>query len=108
MTAFNGFLRFEEIASIKCSHVTFLQDKVELFVPKSKKDQLLPIAKMPSVYYPVAFLQKYLTMAGEDTSSNNYVFRRVVKYREGFCLNKINKAISYSSMWDIIKDAASK
>ena len=110
-TAFYGFLRYDEIAALKCNQVKFLGDRVELFIPKSKRDQLregstLPIARLSGDYCPVAFLLRYLSMTKAVMNSNMYVFRRVIAYKEGFCLNKANVAISYSSVRDFIKDAA--
>jgi integrase len=115
LLAFFGFMRCSEVTAIKCQHLGFFPDRLEIFISKSKTDQLregstLPIARLPGQHCPVAFIEQYMCLTGERVSSSNFLFRRVVSLGSGrgFALHASNKAINYNTVRDLIKEYAVK
>lgn len=67
LTAFAGFLRFDEIKNLKCQNVIFHEDYVELKLESSKTDQFrdgakVLISKTGSATCPVQALEKYVLL----------------------------------------------
>ena len=80
VTAYAGFLRFNELAYLRCCDVKFCDDKyVELFIAKSKTDiyrngNVVILAKTGHLTCPFSLLNRYVQAAGIDLSSNLNVF----------------------------------
>ena len=87
VTAFAGFLRFNELANLRCCDVKFGKDKyVELFIAKSKTDiyrngNVVMLAKTGHITCPYNLLNRYIQAAGIDFSSN-LMFFSLVTFRK--------------------------
>ena len=89
---FAGFFRFNELANIQPSHLTFHDDFVKIFVPKSKTDvyregNCVYIAKLESNYCPVSILRRYIEAAKLNLSSQLPLFRALTKKKSGYTLS---------------------
>ena len=76
--SYAGFLRYNELCSIKASHLSFNSDHVEIFIPSSKTDcyrkgNSLVIAKTFTPYCPVSILLQYVKEANIDLNSDVYI-----------------------------------
>ena len=75
------FLRFNELANLRCCDVKFCKDKyVELFIAKNKTDiyrngNVVMLAKTGHITWPYNLLNRYIQAAGIDFSSNLMLFR---------------------------------
>ena len=86
VTAFNGFLRFSELSSLRCCDV-LLRNKdslqfVQLYIQKSKTDiyrdgAFVFLAKTDNLACPFAILKRYISKANIDLSSQELFFRRI-------------------------------
>ena len=113
--AFAGFLRFNEVANLKRSDISFHETYMKIFIAKSKTDIYregahVLIAKTGSTSCPYRVLKKYLELANIPENSNDYVFRAIslVKKQDRYKLRMNNKPISYSRAREIVLDAFSK
>jgi integrase len=64
--SFAGFLRYDEVSSLKCKDVTFKDTHLELFISHSKTDQYrqgntVTISKGETTACPYTLLQKYIS-----------------------------------------------
>ena len=81
VTAYAGFLRFNELAFLRCCDVKFCDGKyVELFIAKSKTDiyrngNVVVLAKTGHITCPFSLLSRYAQVANIDLSSNLKFFR---------------------------------
>lgn len=94
LLGFSGFLRFDELSSLKCNDITFKSNYVELNIAKSKTDQYrygdqIVISKGQSVACPVNMLERYFLLANIDNTSSSFLFKPV--YRSGNQCRLINK-----------------
>ena len=101
VTAFARFLRFNELANLRCCDVNFCKDKyVELFIAKSKTD----------IYRNgnVVMLNRYIQAAGIDFSSNLMFFRSLhfVKSNASYTLR--STGISYTRSREVVLHAFSQ
>lgn len=68
VTAYDGFLRFNELAYLRCDDVKFCEDKyVELFIAKSKTDiyrngNVVVLAKSGRITCPFNLLSRYVAL----------------------------------------------
>ena len=74
---FSGFLRFNEIASLRMKDVQFHNDFISICISRSKTDQLnkgtnIEIARTNNKLCPLSWLTRYVDMAGLTCSSNEY------------------------------------
>ena len=100
LLAYSGFLRFSELANLRCYDVDINDLYVALFIEKSKTDQhreenWVVIAKIDSPACPVRMLLKYIELANISLNDENYLFRQVsfhkstgvYKLRQSGCLS---------------------
>ena len=89
-TAFNGFLRFNEVADLRGCDVKFCQRKkpsiVELGVAQSKTDicrdgALVLLARIDDESCPFNILFRYVQAANIDLSSKEPIFRSLQIYK---------------------------
>ena len=110
ITAFFGFLRFDELIRITGSDVVMFESHVELSIARSKCDQLrqgsLVVISRLDKFCPVALLDKYLKAAGDRITPNAFIFRRVEFHKGIKSLSKSNIALSYSNVRDVVKAKA--
>lgn len=107
LLSFAGFLRFNEVISLRRSDVLFKNNCIELNIRKSKTDQfkkghIIYISKTYNASCPVKALQKYLSLAGIPDNSDEFLFRKVsyCKKSQTHKLRK-GKALSYTRAREI-------
>ena len=104
--AFAGFLRYDELANLKCCDVVFHQDHLVLHIRSSKTDQLrhgaeVVIARTGTVTCPVSVLQHYYCMAGIVDGSEEKLFRGITKTKHGEKL-RATGGLSYSRLRELL------
>ena len=77
---FAGFLRFDELSSIKRSDIVFHSTDMKIFIEKSKTDVYrdgawVVIAKTKRITCPVKILRRYVNRLKSPPSSEEYIFR---------------------------------
>ena len=75
VTAYTGFLRYNESASLRCCDVSFCDSFVKIYVYKSKTDvyrdgAYVLLAKTACVSCPFNLLRRYVSAANLDLSSS--------------------------------------
>ena len=109
--AYTGFLRFNELACLRCCHVKFCDDKyIELFIAKSKTDiyrngNVVILAKTGHITCPFGLLNRYVMAAGIDLSSNLKFFRTL---RSKALYTLRITGISYTRAREVVLDAFSQ
>ena len=86
LLAYSGFLRFSELANLRCCDVVIYDLYVALFIEKSKTDQhrdgnWVVIAKINSPACPVNMLLKYIELANITLNDDSFLFRQVSFFR---------------------------
>ena len=108
LIGFAGFLRFNEICNIKWCHITFHEYHLSVLLPRSKTHQLhvgstVLIAKTATPTCPYNMLLRYASMARADTSSNTFVFRKLVSHRLSNSYTiRIGSQLSYSRTREVV------
>ena len=103
--AFAGFLRFDELRSLKWSDIIFEKGYVTLVIRKSKTDQLregdrVLIAQALSKACAVSLLKKYLLLSEARLDSDVFVFRALTNNNK---TRPTNLQMSYTSVRDVMK-----
>ena len=101
LICFAGFLRFNELSNLLCSHVTFKNDHLTLNIKSSKTDVYregceVIIAKGSSVACPYSMLERYMRAADLTTSSDQFLFKPLLKSKGRYSVVQKNKHISYT------------
>ena len=101
LIAYSGFLRYDELRNLKCCNVKFFEEHISLKIESSKTDQYrsgneVLIAKGESEACPYNMLQKYVTLANIDLTSNEYLFKPAYRSGKVCKLIKKNKPLSYT------------
>ena len=86
--AYAGFLRFDELSSIRCKDLTFCDNYVDISIPKSKTDQYrhgcnILISKGSTSACPVDMLKRYINLANLNIRSDSLLFKAVNKSKSG-------------------------
>ena len=107
LMAFAGFLRSEELISLKAADVQIKVDMMIIRIAKSKTDQLrqgdeVVIARTSSNLCPVAALEKYMQMANIQPGSDERLFRQIVKTKSGEKLRGAG-GLSYTTLSENFK-----
>lgn len=114
VTAYAGFLRFNELAFLRCCDVKFCDGKyVELFIAKSKTDiyrngNVVVLAKTGHITCPFSLLSRYVQVARIDLSSNLKFFRTLHFFRSKGCYSLRSTGISYTRAREVVLDAFSQ
>ncbi|KAK3084685.1 hypothetical protein FSP39_017394 [Pinctada imbricata] len=102
LLCFAGFLRFDEVSSLLCKHVSIFDDYLSLKIVKSKTDQYrdgqeILISKGTTSACPLEMFKRYIKVAGISLDSDFYLFRPV--FRSGSVCKLIhkNKKMSYTA-----------
>lgn len=103
LLSFSGFLRYDEVSSLRFSDVVVHESHLVLHIQKSKTDQYrqsseVLISKGTTVACPYNMFFRYTNLAGFGCQSDsNYLFRPV--YRSGKTCKLIskNKKLSYTA-----------
>ena len=107
LLAYAGFLRFNELVNIRPCDITIHKEKMVLYIPRSKTDQLrkgdeLVIARTHNKTCPVAMLESYLSETGTLLSDQRWLFRPICKANKSEKLRE-SGCISYSCLRDLFK-----
>ncbi|KAJ8304840.1 hypothetical protein KUTeg_018423 [Tegillarca granosa] len=84
LLGFSGFLRFNELANIKLSDISFKQGYVEISIRKSKTDiyrrgNVIVISETGNKLCPVSWLRDYIKCARFKLGSDDFLFTALVK-----------------------------
>ena len=98
---FSGFLRYDEISSLRCKDVTFKDNHIEINILKSKTDQyrlgnLIVISRGQTAACPYNMLYKYFCTAGINSDSDDFLFKPIFRSKDRCSLIYKNKPLSYS------------
>lgn len=98
--AFSGFLRFDELSSLRICDVSFHDSFLKLFIRKSKTDQYrmgneVVISKGETHACPFLLLQKYLRLSNHS-SSTDFLFKPVFRSKNSCKLVYKSKPLSYT------------
>ena len=105
--AFSGFLRFDELAKLRCCDVMFHEDHLELRILSSKTDQYRDGASVViagagmSKICPMARLRQYINLANIDITSTERLFRAITRSSNGERLRQ-SGTISYTRIREIV------
>jgi integrase len=110
---FFAFLRVDELRQLKCNDIVFHITHLELYIRRSKCDQLrqgnsVVVAKLGGPHCPVDLFLRYLTQSGSLIGDDRYVFRRICSYKTGFQLSANNVPIPYNLVRESVKSKASQ
>ena len=110
LVSYAGFLRYDEVSSIKSCNLRFKRTYFKIFLESSKTDQAgegdtVYIARTGLATCPYRMIKRYLDIGNISTSDNEFIFRPVVKTKEGHRFKKVNKPISYTTARDTVMDA---
>ena len=106
--AFAAFLRYDELAKLRCCDIKFEEDHMVVSILSSKTDQYregadVVVARSGSSTCPVDRLRDYIRIAAIDTSSNERLFRAITKTKNGEKLRK-SGTISYSRIRELVQE----
>ncbi len=105
LLAYAAFLRFDELANLRCCDVKFTAENMSIHITSSKTDQLrqgvtVLVARTGSAISPVAMLERYIVMAGIDGGSQAHLFRGLVNTKRGERL-RASGSLSYTRMREL-------
>ncbi len=108
LTSYAGFLRFDDISSVRRKDCTFTSDRLTIHLEKSKTDQYrqgseVTIARTYGPMCPVAVAERYFSALGDPPNSLMPVLRRLSKSKQGFV--PTSHPLSYSRTREIVLDA---
>ena len=88
LLAFSGFLRISELFEIRIRDITFLEDHMEINIPKAKNDQqreghIVHISRTWSPYCPVEWTKTYIERADIGKEPNSYLVSRICRTKLG-------------------------
>ena len=100
--SFAGFLRFDELSSLKCNDVTVHDHVLKLKIVHSKTDQYrqgndVLISKDNTLACPVSIFRHYVSLSKSVLSSDIYIFRPIYRHKGIAKLICKNRKISYTS-----------
>jgi len=111
LLAYAGFLRFNELSSLKLCDIDICSSHVQLFIESSKTDQFregawVIIGATGNNTCPVAMLKKYLNCASVgDLTSSEYLYRPIVLFKSKNKYELRTVKLSYSRCREIFKEA---
>ena len=102
LLAFSAFLRYDELAKLRCCDVTFSPLRMAVHIASSKTDQYrqgdnVLVARTGSATWPV---ECYYTMAALSTQSKLRLFRGIVVTRNGERLRS-QGSLSYTCLREL-------
>ena len=100
--SFAGFLRFDELSSLKCNDVTVHDHVLKLKIVHSKTDQYrqgndVLISKGNTLACPVSIFRHYVSLSKSVLSSDFYIFRPIYRQKGIAKLICKNRKISSTS-----------
>ena len=101
VTAYAGFLRFNELAYLRCCDAKFCDNEyVELFIAKSETDiyrngNVVILAKTDHITCPFTLLNRYVQAAVIDLSSANLKFFRTLHFVKSKASYTLRNTVSH-------------
>lgn len=100
LLGFAGFLRFDELSSLRCNDICFKHEGLCIRILKSKTDQYregndIIISRGESAACPVAMLQRYFSVAEISHASDHFLFKPVFRSGSTCKLLYKNKPLKY-------------
>lgn len=97
-----GFLRYDELSSLKCNDFVLTDSYVKIIIRCSKTDQYhfgneVLLSKLESDTCPLFTFRKYASMSNLDLKSDFFAFRPIVRNASGCKLIHVNKKLSYTT-----------
>ena len=88
LVGFAGFFRIDELLSMKLGDITLFTDRMSIFVPKRKNDQIREghtsiIARSGNLTCPVAVTERLVSFLPEPKNPHFPLIRRIVKSKSG-------------------------
>ena len=112
LIGYAGFLRFSEIVNLRMCDIKFFPDHVLLFIVKSKTDVYkggseVFIARTFTSTCPVSMLEKYLSLANIDKTSDEFIFRALsfCKKTDTYKLRSCGSSLTYTRAREILLNA---
>ena len=107
MLAFSGFFRADELISLRPCDIKVSADMMAVTIRHSKTDQLrqgdeVLIARTSSRTCPVTMLECHMELAGIAPSSDSFLFRAIVRTKEGEKLRQSGQ-LGYSTLHELFK-----
>ena len=107
--SFMGFLRFSEVSKLRRSDVILYDTHLSIFIEKSKTDvyrhgHWLHLAKLNSELCPVNLTKRYFNLANISVKCDMYIFRGIVRSKNGYKLRLSDQAISYTTAREHVLD----
>ena len=107
---YSGFLRSNELLSIKRSNIIMYTTHMSIFLEKSKTDiyrdgAWIIIAQTNSELCPVMNTERYLEWAVIHDDSEWFIFRNLTKCSLGYKLRSENKSLSYTRLRELFIEA---
>ena len=107
LLAFSGFLRSDELISLRPCDIKISSNMMTVTIRHSKTDQLrkgdeVLIARTSTCTCPVTMLERYMELADIAPSSDSFLFRAVVRTKEGEKLRQSGK-LGYSTLRELFK-----
>lgn len=102
LISFAGFLRYDELRSLRFNDITIYDNYLLLKIHKSKTDQYrqgdeIFISKGLTLACPYNMFVKYVNLAGFDKDSNKFLFRPVYRSKHICKLINKDKQLSYTA-----------
>ena len=107
LTAFAGFLRYDELSNLLCLDVKFYPDHFLLFIESSKSDQYrdgawVPISSSNLITCPLRALKRYADLGEIVFDSDLPLFRGI---NGPNAKAKLRSKLSYSRVRELVKEA---
>ena len=111
LLCFSAFLRYAEMADLRCSDVVITEEHMKLVIRKSKTDQYrqgneVLVARTGNSTCPVKMMEVYLRLAEADLRSDEMLFRPIVATKRGARLRSSGK-MSYTRTRELVLGALS-
>ena len=106
LLSFAAFLRYDELAKLKCCDLKLSETSLTLKIRSSKTDQFrqgdaVLVARTRLVTCPVAMVERYIAMASISLSSELCLFRGIVHTKTGERL-RASGSLSYTRMRELL------
>ena len=105
LLAFSAFLRYDELAKLRCCDVTFTPQSMSIYIASSKTDQYrqggrVLVVRTGSQTCPVTMLERYYSMVSLSQQSKLRLFRGIVVTKSGECLRS-QGSLSYTRLREL-------
>ncbi|KAK3106420.1 hypothetical protein FSP39_019597 [Pinctada imbricata] len=102
LMSFAGFLRYDEVSSIRCKDICIFEDYFSIRLLKSKTDQYrhgdeILISKGDTIACPLKMLKRYISLAKINVKSDQFLFKQVYRSNKTCALIHKNKKLSYTA-----------